>query len=426
MSDMSTGYSPGTGAQAGVDRIDGVDFPKVKLVVGPAGTAAHVATGAGASSAATLRSVAASDSPEVAALASILAKIIAAPATEAKQDALAALVTTIDGVLDSILAKLSADPSTATGQAAIITAIGAVVTALAQTLTVGGTVAVTGVATEAKQDTLIAKDFATQTTLAAVLAKIIAAPSTEAKQDALNTLVTTIDGVLDSILAKLSADPATQTTSAAILAKLIAAPATEAKQDTLIAKDFATQTTLASILAKIIAAPATEAKQDTGNSSLSTIAGKDFATQTTLAAVLAKIIAAPATEAKQDTQITALGLLTTGRSVSRQMDLDETKHQVKGAAGVLHGLIIGNSYDGPVYVHIYDALAANVTVGTTTPLATIEVPKRYGASDPIAISPDLTFAGIACATAITLACTTTYDGAVGPGANEVKCNAIYR
>jgi hypothetical protein len=110
---------------------------------------------------------------------------------------------------------------------------------------------------------------------------------------------------------------ATQTTAAAILAKLIAAPATAANQTTQ-------ATSLASILAKIIAAPATEAKQDTGNISLSSIAGllttqagyldgiealiaatnaKDFATQTTLAAVLAKIIAAPATEAKQDAVI---------------------------------------------------------------------------------------------------------------------------
>lgn len=50
-------------------------------------------------------------------------------------------------------------------------------------------------------------------------------------------------------------DFATQTTVAAILAKLIAAPATEAKQDT-------GNTALANILAKLIAAPATEAKQD--------------------------------------------------------------------------------------------------------------------------------------------------------------------
>lgn len=122
-----------------------------------------------------------------------------------------------------------------------------------------------GAATEAKQDTLIAKDFATQATLA-------------------------------SVLAKLSADPATETTLAAVLAKIIAAPATEAKQDTLIAKDFATQTTLAAVLGKIIAAPATEAKQDT-------LIAKDFATQTTLAAILAKLIAAPSTAANQSTVI---------------------------------------------------------------------------------------------------------------------------
>ncbi len=77
--------------------------------------------------------------------------------------------------------------------------------------------------------------------------------ATEAKQDTGNTSLATIAGK----------DFATQTTLAALLAKVIAAPATEAKQDTLIAKDFATQTTLAAVLAKLIAAPATEAKQDT-------------------------------------------------------------------------------------------------------------------------------------------------------------------
>ncbi len=54
------------------------------------------------------------------------------------------------------------------------------------------------------------------------------------------------------------------TTLASILAKLIAAPATEAKQDTQITAEQA-------ILAKLIAAPATEAKQDTGNTSVAAI-----------------------------------------------------------------------------------------------------------------------------------------------------------
>lgn len=102
-------------------------------------------------------------------------------------------------------------------------------------------------------------------------------------------------GNLATIAAK---DFATQVTLAAVLAKIIAAPATEAKQDTgnaslasIAGKDFATQATLAAVLAKIIAAPATEAKQDAGNASLTSIAAEDFATQVTLAAVLAQLSA---------------------------------------------------------------------------------------------------------------------------------------
>lgn len=54
----------------------------------------------------------------------------------------------------------------------------------------------TGLATSAKQDSILAKlsaDPATQTTLAAVLAKIIAAPATEAKQDSTNASLSSID-----------------------------------------------------------------------------------------------------------------------------------------------------------------------------------------------------------------------------------------
>lgn len=64
-----------------------------------------------------------------------------------------------------------------------------------------------------------------------------AGAATAAKQD---TQIT----AEQAILAKLTADPATQTTLAAILAKLLTAPATEAKQDT-------GNTSLASILAKL-------------------------------------------------------------------------------------------------------------------------------------------------------------------------------
>jgi hypothetical protein len=100
-----------------------------------------------------------------------------------------------------------------------------------QVLTLTPPAAITGFATEAKQDdsitelqSLVAKDYATQATLAAVLAKLIAAPATEAKQDDIITELQDLDGK----------DFATQTTLAALLAKVIAAPATEAKQDDII------------------------------------------------------------------------------------------------------------------------------------------------------------------------------------------------
>lgn len=132
-------------------------------------------------------------------LAAILAKIIAAPATEAKQDALNALITSIDA------------KNPALGQALAAASVPVVLTA-AQLTTLTPPAAITGFATSAKQDTQI-------------------------------------------------------TAEQAILAKLIAAPATEAKQDTQITAEQA-------ILAKLIAAPATEAKQDTGNTSLASIDSK--------------------------------------------------------------------------------------------------------------------------------------------------------
>jgi hypothetical protein len=93
----------------------------------------------------------------------------------------------------------------------------------------------------------------TQTTLAAILAKQLAAPSTEAKQDAGNTLLAAIGallstqgGYLDGIEGAL-APLGTQTTLAAVLAKISSDPAT---QTSLAAFVAANHTDLAAILAK--------------------------------------------------------------------------------------------------------------------------------------------------------------------------------
>ena len=70
---------------------------------------------------------------------------------------------------------------------------------------VDGSALPTGAATAAKQDSIITelqaikgKDFATQTTLAAILSKIIAAPATEAKQDSLLAAIQAITAKQDS------------------------------------------------------------------------------------------------------------------------------------------------------------------------------------------------------------------------------------
>jgi hypothetical protein len=143
------------------------------------------------------------------------------------------------------------------------------------------------------------KDFATQTILSQILAKIIAAPATEAKQD---TLIGHVDGVESAL--------------AAILAKIIAAPATEAKQDTIIGhvdgiegalttlndKDFATQTTLATLLTKA----GFDAKADIALTAFrDAIRGTGSKTLTDLATALAPL----ATSAKQAEAIAALGAI---------------------------------------------------------------------------------------------------------------------
>ena len=101
-------------------------------------------------------------------LASILAKLISAPSTEAKQDTMIGHVDGIETALTTLLAK---DFATQTTLASILAKI------------------ITSPATEAKQDTLIAKDFATQTTLAAILSKIIESPATEAKLESVRALL---------------------------------------------------------------------------------------------------------------------------------------------------------------------------------------------------------------------------------------------
>jgi len=144
----------------------------------------------------------------------------------------------------------------------------------------------TGAATEATLASINGKDFATQTTLASIDAKDFATQTT------LAALLVELQGKADLI--------ETQPVSAASL-PLPTGAATEATLASIDAKDFATQTTLAALLTELQGkADLTETQPVSAASlplptgaateaTLSTLTGKDFATQTTLAALLTEL-----------------------------------------------------------------------------------------------------------------------------------------
>lgn len=109
-----------------------------------------------------------------------------------------------------------------------------------------------------------------------------------------------------------------------------------------------------------------------------------------------------------------------GLTIFRSIDLDESEEEVKATAGQVYGWYIYNAASSVRYVKLYNATAANVTVGTTTPVMTIPVPATSGANVEFTN-------GIAFSTAITAAATTgVADNDTGaPSANEVIVNLLY-
>lgn len=112
-----------------------------------------------------------------------------------------------------------------------------------------------------------------------------------------------------------------------------------------------------------------------------------------------------------------------GTTPYRNIDVDETEDEIKATAGQLYFLHVMNLTAAVVYVQVYNATAANVTVGTTTPTMTFAVATHgdtNGAGFVLSV-PN----GIAFDTAITIACTTTVGGSSGPATNGVIVNAGY-
>lgn len=108
-------------------------------------------------------------------------------------------------------------------------------------------------------------------------------------------------------------------------------------------------------------------------------------------------------------------------SVYRNVDLDQTKRQIKAARGEVFGWSIFNDSSASLFVRFYDAPAASVTVGATVPKLTIGL--EAGRCTDVEWTNPIEFAS-----GITVACTTgATDADTGaPGDNECIFNCFYR
>ena len=114
-----------------------------------------------------------------------------------------------------------------------------------------------------------------------------------------------------------------------------------------------------------------------------------------------------------------------GLTIFRSLDLDETEEEVKGTAGTVYGMLVTNTATATRWLKFYNATAANVTVGSTTPVITWGIPGN--SSDDIS-GAALGAMGIQFDTAITVAATTgVADADTGaPSANDVIVNIFYK
>ena len=120
-----------------------------------------------------------------------------------------------------------------------------------------------------------------------------------------------------------------------------------------------------------------------------------------------------------------IGRTTGGLSMFRSIDIDESEEEIKGSAGQVFSIVAFNRTATPLYLKFYNDTAANVIVGTTTPVLTFLIPANadsdgagFSYSNPI---------GLAFSAAITVACTTgVLDNDTGaPGANDAIVNVGY-
>lgn len=334
----------GTGTSIATDDIAGVHYQRVKLALGADGAAADAAVGGGTEATA-LRVTIASDSTGV----------------------------------------VSVDDN-------------------GGSLTVDGTVSVTGVSTATNQTTIIGH------------------------LDGVEGLLTTIDADTSALAGAVKAEDAAHTTGdTGIMALAV-------RSDTLAARAGTTgdYTPLqvdaqGAVYSRIVSSsgatidPQTDDAAFTAGTSIMSVVGGIATTDSVdsgdagaFAMTLARAIHATL---KTDTA--------GGPSIFRSLDIDESEEEIKASAGQIYWIHAVNLTADPVYLKFYNATAANVTVGTTTPVLTFPVVSQ-GTTDGAGFVFNVP-QGIPFGTAITVAATTgVADADTGaPGANACVINIGY-
>jgi primosomal replication protein N len=115
-----------------------------------------------------------------------------------------------------------------------------------------------------------------------------------------------------------------------------------------------------------------------------------------------------------------------GATPYKSLDLDETEEEVKATAGKVLWVHAINLTAVKQYLKFYNATAANVTVGTTTPVLTFPIP-TVGDTNGAGFTINFGDAGVQFSTAITIAATTGFaDNDTGaPAVNAVIVNLGY-
>lgn len=114
-----------------------------------------------------------------------------------------------------------------------------------------------------------------------------------------------------------------------------------------------------------------------------------------------------------------------GLSFYKTIDLDESEEEVKATAGQVYSIYAFNAATTKRYLKVYNATAANVTVGTTTPDLTFVIPTDGSTGGGIFLKwPQ----GLAFGTAISIAATTGLadNDSGAPAANDVIVMVGYK